>query len=267
MSTELTAALAADRGIRRRAAAEVVPLPLGLVVRHPRLWDVHYLNAVIVTDPGPRGAAELAALADHWLADLAHRHLVFDDAATGEHAADTLGDAWERRRTVFMTMPGTAAAPAPDARARQISAAEMEALQLAAVREEVPEGARRTGVVQRLVDTQRTLRSTTTSRCFGSGEHGGLQSMCTLFLDDEVCGRRVAMITEVGTLPSHRGRGLARAVVGAAVAAARAWGADLIVVAADADDWPQLLYASLGFAPVGRQVSLTQRGGSGSGGL
>jgi GNAT superfamily N-acetyltransferase len=80
---------------------------------------------------------------------------------------------------------------------------------------------------------------------------------------------RVAMIDEVGTLRAYRQRGLARAVVSAAVGAARAWGAGLIVVPADADDWPQLMYRRLGFAPVGIQVSLTLRvppsTGSGSG--
>jgi ribosomal protein S18 acetylase RimI-like enzyme len=61
----------------------------------------------------------------------------------------------------------------------------------------------------------------------------------------------VAEVCDVGTHPSHRGRGLARAVVTAAVAAARGDGADLIVVTADADDWPRQLYARLGFEPVG----------------
>jgi hypothetical protein len=30
-------------------------------------------------------------------------------------------------------------------------------------------------------------------------------------------------------------------------------------VAADADDWPQLMYSAAGFGPVGRQVALTRR--------
>jgi hypothetical protein len=45
----------------------------------------------------------------------------------------------------------------------------------------------------------------------------------------------------------------------AAVAHAGRWGAELIVVPADADDWPQVMYARLGFAPAGRQVALTRR--------
>ena len=75
----------------------------------------------------------------------------------------------------------------------------------------------------------------------------------------------MATVEEVGTLIAHRGRGLARAVVLAAVAYAARWGADLIVVAADADDWPQLMYARLGFAAIGRQVTLTRRIGAPAG--
>ena len=262
MTGDLRDALAADRAIRRRAARETIPLPGGLALRHPGLDDVHYLNAVLL-DGGPGqldpGAAE--ALADRWLGDLGHRHVVFDDEAAGERAAGALADTgWERSRTLFMVFAGDPAAVTSDARARAISEPEMQALQLDGLREEVPELDARRGLVDRLVATQTALRSATPSRCFGAGEPGDrLASMCTLFLDEDVNGRRVATVEEVGTLPAQRGRGLARAVVLAAVAHAGDWGADLVVVPADADDWPQLMYARLGFEPVGRQVALTRR--------
>jgi hypothetical protein len=44
----------------------------------------------------------------------------------------------------------------------------------------------------------------------------------------------------------------------AAAAAARAARADLVWLAADADDWPQQLYAKLGFRPVGRTWQCTR---------
>ncbi|HWD73517.1 MAG TPA: GNAT family N-acetyltransferase [Solirubrobacteraceae bacterium] len=273
MTPDLTAALRVDRRVRRRAAAEVVPLPGGLVVRHQELWDVHYLNALIL-DAGvhpPPTAAEVVARADRWLGNAGpahHRHVVFDDAAAGERvAADLEGAGWERRRTIFMVFAGDANAVGADPRAREISDAEMEALQLAGLREEVPEASVRSGLAERLALTQRVLRAGTPARCFGAGEGGSLQSMCTLFLDDDVDGRRVAMLEEVGTLVDYRRRGLARGAVSAAIAAAVAWDAGLIVVPADADDWPQVMYAGLGFAPVGRQVSVTRRDDSGGGGL
>ena len=174
MVPDLDAILACDRAIRRRAAAETIPLPQGLVVRHDGLPDVHHLNTVL-----------------------------------------------------------------------------LDAAQL--------------GLVDQLVVAQRALRAGTPARGFGAGDGDGLQSMCTLFLSTDVQRLRVAMIDEVGTLRGHRERGLARAVVLAAVAAAGTWGADLIAVPADADDWPQLMYTRLGFAPLGRRVALTLSGRAASG--
>ena len=65
------------------------------------------------------------------------------------------------------------------------------------------------------------------------------------------------MVEEVATLTAYRERGLAKAVVGRAVREALRWGADLVTIPADADDWPQVIYAKLGFEPVGIQVSFT----------
>lgn len=262
MSSDLRDALAADRAVRRRGAQEAIALDAGLVVRHPELHDVHYLNAVLLDAGAPaRTGAEVAALAERWQRDLGHRHVVFDDDVAGERAAAELADAgWERARTVHMAFAGNPRTVTPDGRARAISEAEVEALQLANLREQGLEADARHGLAARLLATQRRLRATTSARCFGAGEPSAeLASMCTLFLDPEVGGRRVAMITDVGTRVAHRERGLARAVVSAAVAHAGSWGADLIVVGADADDWPQLMYGALGFEAIGRQVTLTRR--------
>ncbi len=273
MTGDLHAALAADRAVRRRAALETSPFDGGIAVRHPQLGDVHYLNAVLL-DAGPVGLSgpEVAATAERWQGDLDHRHVVCDDAAAGERvAAELERKGWERTRTVYMAFAGDPAVITADARvgwAGVIAETDMQALQLAALREEAPEVDARSGLVARLVATQSRLRATTPCRCFGAGEPGAEPaSMCVLFLDADVDGRRVATIEEVGTLVAHRGRGLAGAVVSAAVSHAGGWGADLIVVPADADDWPQVMYAGLGFEPIGRQVTVTRRlGGPGRAG-
>ena len=49
---------------------------------------------------------------------------------------------------------------------------------------------------------------------------------------------------------AHRGHGLASVVVRAAIAASRERGDDLLIIMADADDWPQRLYERLGFETV-----------------
>jgi GNAT superfamily N-acetyltransferase len=149
-----------------------------------------------------------------------------------------------------------------DPRAREVTEAELDALTLANFehygygRRAVP------GIVLELVAAQRAMRAGTETRRFGAGEGGGLQSMCTLYVEPDSSDVRLAMVEQVGTLPDHRERGLAKAVVSAAVAAAGEWEADLITVPADANDWPQLMYSRLGFAPVGVESTFTLRNAS-----
>ena len=67
-----------------------------------------------------------------------------------------------------------------------------------------------------------------------------------------------AQVEDVNTLEAFRNRGAGRAVVLAAIAEARAAGADLVWLLADADDWPQHLYAKLGFERVGGAWQFTK---------
>ena len=60
----------------------------------------------------------------------------------------------------------------------------------------------------------------------------------------------IGQVESVYTAAAHRGHGLASAVVRAAIAASRERGDDLVMIMADADDWPQRLYERLGFETV-----------------
>ena len=60
-----------------------------------------------------------------------------------------------------------------------------------------------------------------------------------------------AQVEDVGTVPEHRGRGYAKAVVLGAIAEARRAGAEFVCLVADANDWPKVLYGKLGFDEVG----------------
>jgi ribosomal protein S18 acetylase RimI-like enzyme len=86
---------------------------------------------------------------------------------------------------------------------------------------------------------------------------GRMASACRLFQQD-----RVGQVEDVATLPWARERGLARAVVCAAAAASRADGDELTFLGADANDWPKLLYASVGFETVGTLDGWRLRPGS-----
>jgi hypothetical protein len=65
-----------------------------------------------------------------------------------------------------------------------------------------------------------------------------LACTATLFLHPDIGGRRIAVVDAVATLRAARERGLGRAATCAAVRAAGDWGAELITLAADAEDWP-----------------------------
>jgi GNAT superfamily N-acetyltransferase len=259
---ELARALELDRRVALRGGHEAIEIPEGWVVLSSRLPDVYTLNMVVLAESmGDRlDAAALTALADRWLGHLGHRFVRLDDPLLADRVWPELERrGWQRSRTVFMVLGGAPAGAIADPRARELSGAELDIVTQANFEQYDFGSETSAGLVRQLVAAQRAMRAGTTARGFGAGENGGLQSMCTLFLDGDVGGGRTAMIDEVGTLPSHRERGLAKAVVSAAIRAAGEWGADLIVVPADADDWPQLLYAKLRFEPVGIQSSFTLR--------
>lgn len=83
-------------------------------------------------------------------------------------------------------------------------------------------------------------------RWFAVRDGGALVAMCRLLSRGDV-----GQVEDVSTLPAHRNRGYARAVVGAAVTASDAAGNALTFIVAHEDDWPRDLYAKLGFVIVG----------------
>jgi GNAT superfamily N-acetyltransferase len=263
---ELVAALSADRAARVRACPQSVPIDAGWVIREPRLAAVHHLNAIVLgtsaaLDPAGYGADAIEALASRWQAESSDRCVVIDDEPAAQRLAAELAErGWERQRTLFMALRSDPSATLQDRRARRLAEDELRSLQLACLRQEVIGPSVPAELPALLADAQAQLRATTASERFGAGQPGAEPaSSCTLFLDGDVGGRRVATVDAVATLREQREQGLARAVVSMALRSAGDWGADLIVVPADADDWPQLMYASLGFRALGRRWQFTQR--------
>jgi GNAT superfamily N-acetyltransferase len=262
MNDTLAAALAFDRAMRARAAQRTVRLDNGLVVLHDELPMLHHLNAVVLDAPLPEAIdpAGLSALADAHLGHLSHRHVVLDDAESAERLAPSLLDAgWTRDRVVYMEWRGDRSDPPEAAAAHELTGAEAESLELQILTEDAPrDGAVAAALARQLIAGQLAIRAHTPSRTFGAFVNGAPVSSATLFGGDE----GLATIDEVATLRSHRERGHARAAIVAALRAALEIDADPIIVPADADDWPQLIYAKLGFVPIGRQVAFTRTLGS-----
>jgi GNAT superfamily N-acetyltransferase len=262
---ELAAALSADLATRLRASPGSQRIDDGWVVRCEQLAPVHHLNAIVLgttapLDPGSYDADVIEGLARRWQSDRAERCVVIDDEPAAERLVGDLATrGWERVRTLFMALRVDPAAIGSDARGRRLTEDQLRRLQAECFAEQGFGPHASSGLPALLADAQALMRATTPSLRFGAAAPGGEPaSMCTLFLDEDAGGRRVATVEAVATLRAHRERGLARAVVCAAIRAAGEWRADLIVVPADADDWPQLLYASLGFAPIGRRCQFVR---------
>jgi GNAT superfamily N-acetyltransferase len=267
---ELAVALSADLAARLRAAPQSVAIDAGWAVANTRLARVHHLNAIVLgtrtaLDPVAHDGGLIEALTSRWQSPPQDRCVVIDDEPVAQQLEVDLQErGWERQRTLFMALRSDPSAAVRDARARRLDEHELRALQLACLQQEVIGPSVPTDLPALLAEAQALLRATTTSQRFGAGPPGGEPaSSCTLFLDADVGGRRIATVEAVATLRGHREQGLARAAVSMALRAAGEWGADLIVVGADADDWPQLMYASFGFRAVGRRWLFTQRTGSG----
>lgn len=85
------------------------------------------------------------------------------------------------------------------------------------------------------------------------GAAGGRARQCELYTIGPD-----AQIEYVDTLEEYRGRGVARAVILAAIDAARDAGARHVFICAEADDWPNALYERLGFDAIGREWEFTR---------
>lgn len=258
----LARSLEIDRRVTLRGAQVRTEIAGGWVIGHAGMPNSYTLNAILMTSPASPSldADQLEALADRWLGHLSHRLVRLDDAAAAERlSADLLRRGWQRQRTLLMVHQGTGAELVSDPRAREISDSELNAAMLTDFEQTRFGTEFFPGLPEMLVAGQAALRAGTPAQGYAAGVNGGLQSVCTLFMDADVDGQRVAMIDQVSTLPAFRERGLAKAAVSAAVRAAMDWEAELIVIPTDVDDWPQLLYAGLGFEGVGQHVTFQRQ--------
>jgi GNAT superfamily N-acetyltransferase len=220
--------------------------------RFPRRWDS---NVVWVEEPLEGVSAEdLAADADdvQGRAGLEHRGLWVGDAVQGERLAPGfVGLGYGVDRNVVM-----AHAREPDEwtdeRAEQIDLATAKHFYVAAHLEGHADA--EAADAQMLADFRDVLVEHADVRFFGARIDGEVVAGCELYRIG-----LVAQVEDVYTLAEHRGRGLARAAVLAAVRAARGAGADLVFLGADDEDWPKLMYGKLGFDEVARSYDFVKR--------
>jgi ribosomal protein S18 acetylase RimI-like enzyme len=232
------------------AGSRVEPFRFGTAVFTPELPLRHDSNYLLVeTLPDGVSAAELSAEAERvqGAAGLEHRLLFFRDAALGERFAPELVSlGWRCDRHVLMAQSRQ---PERAHDTRIVSEVTETALREARDRQirSYPWGTPE--VARQLLDAKR--RIPVEARFFAVTANGSVASYGDLYIEEEI-----AQVEDVATVPEHRGRGYASAVVLRAVEEARAAGAKLVFLVADAEDWPKELYRRLGFDELGTNVKL-----------
>jgi GNAT superfamily N-acetyltransferase len=232
--------------IEDACAARIERAPGGCAIvdpRHPRLWDTNHLR---VEAPATPDAVELDAAAGLHFGDLEFQMISVLHEAVGRALTAPLHSRGHRsRHSLLMALASDppAASPAEGA-IFEISREQLAATRIAGA---VEGGLVDVEVGAQLVSRDALIATVVTERCFAvEGAGRQVAARCQLYSKGHV-----AQIENVYTVPAHRRRGFSRALVTHASREARAAGATLVFLVADAAGWPQAFYGRAGFVDRG----------------
>lgn len=258
-TSDRDAMLAFELGLDERVCDEVRRETWGrafLTPSTPLVWDANWVGI------GRVGLSvdEVVAIADEVLGGegFDHRTVCVLDEADGRRLGQALEaeparwPGWEVERTRYMLWRGET--DPPDG-AREVGLDEIEALRTRLIEESMPgEIDDFDATVEQLLELGRRYGVVAGDRWFVAPAAGEPLAACRLLR-----GEGIAQVEDVATREDARERGYAKAIVLATVAAAQAAGASTIFLTAEAADWPQLMYAKLGFEAVGDLTILRRR--------
>ena len=249
--TELARLRTHRRALFERSTSRAVAFEHGTAYftpAHPTKWD---LNLLVVDDATGVSAEALIAEAERLQAPAGLRHRKVEIHTGGDTLVDAFKAAgWSPERLVVMLLR-------PDADHRGEASAPVREVEFPAVRGlmELWYGeAMSAAEASDLADADADSALSSRARYFLTARNGDPAACCML-----LAGDGIGQVEEVYTAKPHRGAGLASAVIRTAIAAARERGDDLIMILADADDWPQRLYERLGFEAVDAYHSFTRK--------
>jgi len=252
-ATELARLGAHRRALFERTTTRAEPFEHGTAYftpEHPTKWD---LNLLVVDDASGLSAEELLAEAERLQAPAGLRHRKIEFHSGGEALVEGFKAAgWSAERIVVMLLR-------PDADQRGEAHALVREVEFPAVRSLMEQWygeAMSAAEARDLADADADTALTSGARFFLAERDGDPAACCML-----LAGEGIGQVEEVYTTKPHRGAGLASAVIRTAIAAARERGDDLIMILADAEDWPQRLYERLGFETVDAYRSFTRKPG------
>lgn len=217
----------------------------------PHVWDASF----IALEQTGLSATAVAALADDVLggAGFVHRTVAICDPDDGRRLLDEgLPSGWAPERHAYLTWVAESGRR-PRVEAATVAPAEIVELRRTLIKESMSPGLpelERT--VDELLELDTRFDAPAGDLWFAAPAARPLAA-CRLLVSGEI-----GQIEDVATLESARGRGLAQAVVLAALAHSRAAGHRHTFLSADAEDWPLELYRKLGFEPAG-EVQILRR--------
>ena len=232
--------------IEDRCAGQIESAPGGCAIldpRHPRLWDANHLR---VEGPAAPDAVELDAAARLHFEDLGFQMITVLHEEVGRALTEPLHSLGYRARhnLLMLLVSDPPLAAAADEPISEISREQLAATRIVGA---VEDGLLDVEVGAQLVSRDTLVATVVNERCFAvevADRH--VAARCQLYSEGQV-----AQIENVYTVPAHRRRGLSRALVTHAAREARAAGATLVFLVADAADWPQAFYRSAGFVDCG----------------
>ena len=241
-----------ELSLQRDSSETVEEFDWGRLIYNPKtaaIWSSNYLE-VHSTD---LGAEALAAIAEEVQEPrgIEHRDVVPADLAYADRLVPEFQElaGWEIIRNVYMVLArefdGEVKA------AREVTREAVEGVRRA-VAEDDPDFSQE--AIEQRPTRDASLDAVSNGRWFAAPADGELGSACVLYERDGV-----GQIETVITKPDARNRGLATAVVLAAVRASREAGHELTFIVADANDWPWKLYERLGFDRVGEFCSFLRK--------
>ena len=238
MSTDTDRAFAfMSRGDMAGTDTEVTPF--GVAVRStatPLRQDSNYL----LVDSTDARASQLATAVQR----LKLRVAVVKDEATGARLVDGF-DAigWQAHHHLVMIHRHAPGKPVDTSLATEVDEAALRDFRRTGILS-APWG--RAELADQILLAKQLIAERLTTRFFAVLDAGEPVAATDLYLDGDD-----AQVEDVVTHESHRNRGYASALVMRAVEEARAAGATFVFLVARADDWPQHLYAQLGFETIG----------------
>ncbi|MGY1796631.1 GNAT family N-acetyltransferase [Geodermatophilus sp. SYSU D00525] len=238
-------ALAHGLSLRTRRAAEVRDVPGGVAVLDPRFAHSRDDNRLVLDDPVDaatvaRAAGEVAADAG-WPARAALLRWPGAGAVAGELAAA----GWEAGELLLMARPATPGLPGAE-RAEVVAQEEVHPLWEAGWRRDLAGIPDLDEVVAHLVGRESRNDRVVAVSDVVVREGGRVVAAGQLRVDGAT-----AAVESVMTEPAARGRGHADAVLARLLELAAGAGCDLVVLEADAGDWPRHWYARRGFTVAG----------------